>query len=337
MVEPNRKLKRVFVLLMLIGGCTSSIKKEVDIHIRQQDWTKAKEILEQARTGNPGDGETLILLARVYGELGEYEKMSQILTDSALKGYTYQKEVNYLTEKHWRENFNRGIECAEKKDLRKAVEYLKNAVVIAPLKEEPYRLLGDFWVQLQSPNEAIEAYEKYVEFNKKDGFTCDNLSELLYRAGNMDKAIHYSRETLRRIPLQLSAQTRIAYCCMALDRNEEAENAFESALRMGETVELCEEYGKLCFTNKNYELAKNLFIKPLTLLYADPKACNRFYKYIAECSMGLENYRDVAVYYEKYLVDSPNDRDALNSLLFAYDQLGDKKNRSRIIGRLEKN
>lgn len=317
-------------MLALVSGCASPIKREVGIYMKQENWNKTREILETAKGRNGRDGEVLILLARTYGELGEYEKMNQILHDPVLKGYSYQKQVNYLTEKHWRQNFNSAVSWAEKKDNPKAAACLKNAILIDPQKPEPYRLLGDLCVQLQTPNEAIDAYRKYVELDKKDWVSCNNLAELLYRAGKFDESVVYSQETFRRDPTQMPAEMRIAYCRMELNQKEEAERAFESAMQLGVTVELCEEYGKLCLSNKKFQQAKSLFTKAVYRLLADPKNCNRFYKYLAECCWGLEDYQNVAFYYEKYLLESQNDEDALKSLLIAYDRTDDKENFLRI-------
>ena len=190
----------LMVLILFVMNCGNPIRKKVDMYIRQENWTKVREILEQENRIQKNNGEILLLLGETYGELDEYEKLGSVLKEKTLKDHPYNKKGEFLREKYWRRNFNRGLESFNEKSFRTAVRNLENAVVIDPDRPEPHRLLGEIYVKLESYDKARQAYQTHLELDEKDWFSCNNVAELFFHSHNYEEAIRYSTMALERNP-----------------------------------------------------------------------------------------------------------------------------------------
>lgn len=314
------------VFILLVMNCGSPIRKKVDMYIRQENWTKVREILEQENKIHKNNGEILLLLGEMYGELGDYKKLDSVLKEKTLKDQPYNKKGEFLREKYWRKNFNKGLESFNEKRFQTAARNLENAVIIDPGRPEPHRLLGEIYAKLESYDKAKQAYEIHLKLDEKDWFSCNNVAELCFHAHDYEETIRYSNLALERNPQYQIAQIRIAQCKVKLNRVDEALAAFEQAKTMGESLNLLDAYGKYCLENKRYELAKVQFTRALALSNANVQ----FNKYLAESCYGLGDFYGVAAHYKVYLSQNPEDLDALKILLIAYDRMGDRENFKQI-------
>lgn len=319
------------MICMLFAGavlfsCANPVIRDVDIYLKQGDYEKAAGILEQAGKKRPDDGEILMLLAECHGELEHYREFRDILENKILDSYQYGRRVKFIREKYWRINYNRAVESLTKNKLEEAVGFLENAILVDNGKAESYALLGDTYVRLDRPDKAIEAYAHHIRIDKKETVYCENVAKLYFESGQYSRSVELAREALRRDPALFSSYLRLAFAYQEMDSLEAAEAAYKNALKLGQSVLLFEEYGKFCYRIKDYESAKEQFSQGLLLSqYAD-----RFYKYLAECCFGLNDFKNVAAYYEKYLSSRNDDIEAMKNLLIAYDRLGDTLNYSRI-------
>jgi len=296
------------------------------MYIRQYNCIKVREILEKENNMQKNNGAILLLLGETYGQLDEYEKLSSVLLDDALKVHRYEKKRDFLKERYWRKNFNQGVESMNDKNYQTAARDLEYAVRIDPDKPESYRLLGQIYAEVQSYDKARNAYHTHIDLDKKDWLSCNNLAEFLFYDQQYEDAIRYSNMALNRNSQFQPAQIRIAECHAKLNHVDEALEAFEEAKKMGEHVDILEAYGKFCLKHRKYELAKTQFTRALSLSQSKVE----FHKYLAECCYWLDEFYNVAKYYEKYLLENPEDIEAMKNLLVAYERTGDKENFGRV-------
>ncbi|NQT26547.1 tetratricopeptide repeat protein [candidate division KSB1 bacterium] len=322
----------ISLAFIIFLACGNPVIKSVDIYLKQGDYEKVVEILDRERSKNPKDGQILLLLAECQGELGHYRELQKILDQEILMAYQYQKRATFIREKYWRINYNRAIDRFSDNELNEAIDFIKNAIIIDSTKAESYSFMGDVFIQLEQPEEAIQAYTRHIELDKKSTISCENLADLNFQNRDFSQAVQLSKEALRRDPTLFSSYMRMAFACQNLDSLDAAEAAYRGAKGLSQSILLFEEYGKLCLRRKKYDLAKEQFAQGLLLSQYD----DRFYKYLAECSYGLNDFKNVAAYYEKYITSHTEDFEAIKNLLVAYDRIGDLDNFMRIKSMMER-
>lgn len=327
-MERNTTLTGILISLLsfTILSCTNPALKKVDIYLKQGNYVRAVDILEHERKKHPKDGELLTLLAEYHGVLGNYREMKNILDDQTLESYQYRKRADFIREKYWRMNFNQAIDRLSRDRVKEAADFLNNAIIVDDEKAATYAILGDAYLKLEEVNKAINAYTRHINLDKKSTISCENLSELYFQKRQFLQSIHLAQEAIQRDPNLFSSYLRMAFAYQEIDSMEAAENAYQNAQDLNQTVLLLEEFGKFCYRRKKYEMAKEKFSQGLLL----SQNADRFYKYLAECSFGLNDFQNVAAYYEKYITNHKDDREALKNLLVAYNRLGDKTNYIRI-------
>lgn len=194
-------MKRFFIVISLLAmvfgfsafQCSSSELTSARLYIQQENYDKAKEVLESEVEKNPQSAEGLYLLGYIYGEEGDIGKMVEYFDKSLAVSDEYKQSIIDNRNYHWANNFNQGVayfnkaaeatnEDSTKMLFDTAIEKFQNAILAQPDSIDTYKNLTFALINAGRTDEAVEPLKKLVN---KEG-TADSyamLGEIYVRQG----------------------------------------------------------------------------------------------------------------------------------------------------------
>ncbi|HTD42281.1 MAG TPA: tetratricopeptide repeat protein [Mucilaginibacter sp.] len=159
-------------------------------------------------------------------ELGDND-MDSALKDGqdALSLFPNQAWLNYLV----------GVVYQQKKDFKKAVEYVKNASELETqdkeLLSQAFSSLGDCYHSLNDLQKSDQAYEKALTYNPNNVYTLNNYAYYLSVRGiSLDKAAEMSKHSNELQPDMASFEDTYAWILFKQKKYAEAKVWMEKAL-----------------------------------------------------------------------------------------------------------
>jgi tetratricopeptide (TPR) repeat protein len=159
-------------------------------------------------------------------ELGDND-MDGALTDGqdALSLFPNQAWLNYLV----------GVAYQQKKDFKKAVQYVKNASELETQDKEllaqAFSSLGDCYHSLNDLQKSDQAYEKALTYNPDNAYTLNNYAYYLsVRGVSLDRAAEMSKHSNELQPDMASFEDTYAWILFKQKKYAEAKVWMEKAL-----------------------------------------------------------------------------------------------------------
>jgi tetratricopeptide (TPR) repeat protein len=178
-------------------------------------------------------------------ELGE-NQLDDALKDgeNALSLFPNQAWLNYLV----------GVAWQQKKDYKKALEYIKNATTLETqdkeLLSQGFSSLGDCYHSLDDNQKSDEAYEKSLSFNPNNAYTLNNYAYYLsVRGTSLDKAAEMSKQSNELQPNTASFEDTYAWILFKQKKYADAKLWMEKALAHDKerSAIQTEHYGDILF------------------------------------------------------------------------------------------
>jgi len=310
--------KIIFGTLLITIGCAGSRFHNIDLVIRQQNWPKAQQLLEEHLARNPRDGDAHLMLAEVYGESDQVDAMLATLEKVSRLPGRYRDEANYLRKKYWIKNYNQGLNHFSLKDYERAVERFQVAVRIDSGNTDGWQRYGDALFMTARYFEAERAYKRVLDARSDNLTIKNNLAEIYFIQKKYDRAVALCDEILAADAKNMNALMRRAYAYDALDRLEEAERNYRAALELKSSAALLTDLGRMFFRHEQYDRATRCFTEALD--HSDDKLVQ--YRLLGEVSWRRRDF-DAMVYWYQQIVNSyPNDLTGWKNLAVAYEALG---------------
>lgn len=242
-----------------------------------------------------------------------------------------------------------GVETGE---ASTATRYLLRATSIQPHHPQALFLLGNALGQQDMHEQAIDAYQKSLEFDANNADAALNLGLALRKrqdnteaekwfnraleinpdhaeAHNAianfmlarewpDKAEFFARKAHRLAPNTVQYVVTLAQALQAQRRYVDSENLFKKTLEQHphDTVLLC-EYGNALREQNQFDEAEEQFRRALELA---PKS-SKILQATAGFFSSIKKYKDAADVYERLISVSPEDASAYNNLAIVYRDL----------------
>lgn len=128
---------------------------------------KARTHLEEALEKQPGSADYSLALARVYRTLREYEKAKSILLPFAAQPEPTYEFLFFLGQTH----LNLG-------EFDQAIIVLDRAISLYGLNTNVLNIIGESYFRMNSPDEALKAWEKSLEINPDQPQIIDKVNTL---------------------------------------------------------------------------------------------------------------------------------------------------------------
>jgi tetratricopeptide (TPR) repeat protein len=195
-----------------------------DMLIQNEKYSDAKANYQKSIALNAQVYEVHEQLIRI--ELGNNEIDNAIKDgEDALALFPNQAWLNFLT----------GIAYEQKKDFKKAVNYISNATVLESqdkdLLSQSYSSLGDCYHSLGDNQKSDNAYDKSLNYNPDNAYTLNNYAYYLsVRNVSLDKAAEMSRHSNELQPNTASFEDTYAWILFKQKKYSDAKVWMEKAV-----------------------------------------------------------------------------------------------------------
>lgn len=316
----KRVLISTFFLLPL--GCATGRLQNIDVLMRQQNWSAAKTALEETVQRNPRDGEAHLLLAEVYAELGQVSQMQTVLARLRNFSPRYHADADYLTQKYWIQNFNLGNVRFDERLFNEAVICFLRTTQLDSSNLNGWQRYGDALFKARRFDEAEGAYRNALALSPYNAFIKNNLAEIYFIWKSYDQTIRLCNEILELDENDVDALQRRAYSYEATGKFKASEDDFLEVALLQPSARLLADFGLLYFNEGDYVRAITRFEDALS--FASDKTL--LFRHLGEANYRIRNYQDMARWYKKVVANNPDDVVGWKNLALAYEALGEKEN-----------
>ena len=311
----------VSCFLFIVIGCATGRFQNIDLYVRQQNWQKAQNSLEEHIRQYPRDGEAHLMLAEVYAEAGMVESMHTTLERVRQLSSHYGKQADFIIEKYWIRNFNRGLNHFQLEHFNEALAKLRLAVQIDSSNADGWQRYGDTFFMTGRYYEAEKVYKHGLALSPDNWVIENNLAEIYFIGKKYAKAVQLCNKILAGKEDDINALMRRAYSYDALNLVAEAERDFVAAAQIKPTAALLTDFGLLYFRHEKYEKALARFAEALE--YSDDKVLQ--YRYLGEACWRIRDFKNMARWFQKIVSSHPDDLMGWKNLAIAYEALGQTK------------
>lgn len=301
------KLILILSLVLAFNACSQAqqmpkdvYKRSAKIELQQKnpDYERVINLLEEAKTYYPDDGEIYFLLGEVYKTKKQPRKMFEVFNQAlklSLKD-KYVKEIKEMIKETWVETFNRGIDYANKVD--KVERYAEQSFS----DWSNYPLYIDSLQQLSSEFEDT-AYN-WINYSSaaKLALPLEKLKQDLYR-----KSLEFYELAILLDSTRYEAYVNGAFVCSKLGESEKALGYFEKAYELKpDDINVLNSYFSVLLNNKRYEEALDVSQK---ILKSNPKDLNVMFNQ-AVILENLERKEEALALYNRIIEQDPRSKDA---------------------------
>lgn len=302
---------------MLVVGCESDLARRISKYERMNDDAAAKQLLQQTVRRNPENAEAHFLLGKIYMQEGSYEKGVAAFEKSQSASMRYEEKIAFLEEKHAREEFQEGREALEAEAYGRAETAFRAVLTIQPSNASAAKAVGQSLAEADRPDDARTAYREALEMSPEDVEILNNLSALAVQAEDYSTAIKYARRALEQSNPPPAVRRRLAYALVETGQFSKASQRFEEALQQEPTPQLRRDYAFLLYNQEAYQEAL-----PALRQLSSTTDSLKVLRALGETYGALERPADAAEVYEQILERRPNDMQALQRVIIAYEQSG---------------
>ncbi|MCH8068392.1 MAG: tetratricopeptide repeat protein [Candidatus Marinimicrobia bacterium] len=316
----SKKLIQSFVVIgvtVMFWGCASEQLESARLYIREENWSKAEEMLLAAIEVEPDDAEIYFLLGKeIYAHQAEWDKMNSMFDkamsldrDKKLRtGEPLHSAVQNERAKYWSVYYNKGADSynvalqsegsQKKESLEKAIDAFNTAIRIYGEEPKTYRNLLFCYVQLKDSEQIALTLNQALRKNPEDGSLLITAGKVSLDDGDVDKAIEYLEKAIRVDRRNSSAIRLLADAYYEKGDKEGAIFAYKKAIRNDpDNVDLNFNLGVLYLQIEDYDFAEEKFRKVLQLNPDDFEAIMG----VGEAYERLEQWEDAEYYYNKAL------------------------------------
>lgn len=156
--------------------------------------------------------------------VNSFSKAFEIYEETGTRGRR-ARDIEYLVNSSWTEEHNTAAAILKDEgtpshtQLRQAVDHLRNAVIIQPDSALSYELLAEAFIQLDDPQQALEAMTKAVDLREFDGShkNYERLAFLALSTGNYELAT----EAYEKIPQDRMDNKHVAHGLINIYQRDE--------------------------------------------------------------------------------------------------------------------
>lgn len=305
------------LLAALVLGCESDLARRVSAYEKTRDYDAAKSLLQRTVQQQPRNAEAQYHLGRLQLRDGNYEAGRAALVASQEASPKFAERSTFLLEKYMRQEMAEGKQAFEAGQLDSAIQHFRWATQIQPAAPAAHRALGHARVEAGQATAAESAYRQALSLESDNVETLNNLAELTFRRDAYQKTVDYS---LRALEVQEAPQRaiveRLAYAYVALGDFANAASHFEQALTLTNDLQVRTDYALVLFNQGKYQAARSR----LEALTQQEQPAPKLVRALAETYYALNQYAQSITWYERLLERMPDDRNALQNLVIAYER-----------------
>lgn len=280
----------LFLAVLLMFGCESAHIKGAKLYITQNNYEKARELLERSIKAYPNDSEAYYLFGKIDGQENKWNDMLKHFDQSLAVNNKFEGKISNLKQQYFSDFLNQGItkyndvlSLLKDKDvdmdeinkmIMEVIATQELALTIDPAHEKPPEILSRAFLLLDEQDKAKDLFEKLLADNPNHVSALSVLGNMYYEDGmNKDdkealmKSIEYHERLIKIEPDNARALRNLAYGYYQTGDSLKALNIFESAVTKNpDDGDLHLNYGKILYETGDKEKAELEFKKSLELM-----------------------------------------------------------------------
>jgi tetratricopeptide (TPR) repeat protein len=258
--------------------------------------------------------EVPVLKYRLFSNRG-FTLFKEGKLEEAIKQYLKSIELNPEFDKA---HYNLGVALFNLKKYDQAIEHFKKVVNIDPGNAYAYHILGKALFFLNRSNEAIDPLRKSLEIDPGNAEAYFFLGNSLKELGRFDEAISNYQKALVINTLDPYIFLHYGETLILLNRFVEAAIQFEKALELDTNNAIAHlNCGNAYFSARELDKAIEHYRKSLEI---EPKLADAHLNW-GNVLFVQKKYKQAIEHYKKVLEIDPNDKDAINNIAFAKEEL----------------
>ena len=325
------RLDVLFVSILLLGGCESTLQRQVVHYEQVRDYTSAIEVLEREVQRDPGNSEARFHLGRLYFEVQRFAEGREALLEAMSLSERFDERAQYELDSHLIESLEAGLAALGGKKLDEAVQQFYFATQINPASLVAFKGYGNALYANNQLNEAEAAFDQAVQLAGDDIEARMNLAELTLRRGDYGATIHHAQAVLAIDPEHRDAKRRLAYGAMLAGQYELADETFQQYIQTASGAPALRDYAFMNFNAGRYEEA----IPYITELVEQGDSDGKLRFMLGEAYLALDRYQDMIAVYEDLSLQFPENVYALQGLIIAHERLGNVAELLRLQSKLK--
>jgi len=321
-----RALKWLLLCVLLASGgfnlaCESDLARRISKYEQTRDYESATQLLQRTTRNEPENAEAHFLLGRVQLQQGAYQDAVAALETSKELSPRFEEQIEFLREKYGRNEFQKGTEDSESGSYRAATQHYQSATLLLPSSAPAHQALGHALVQTDQSKKAERAYSDALEL-EPTAETLNNLAALAFQREAYSETVRYSQQALE-LDSDEARQSRpevvkrLAYAHLQLDQFSAARERFRQALKLTPSQEVRRDFAFALHKNGAYDEAR----AQLERLAAAESPDGAVLHLLGDTYLSLSRHQDAVETYLRLHQRSPEDEDALQSLIIAYRNL----------------
>jgi tetratricopeptide (TPR) repeat protein len=299
----------ITVLALFLSICLFAQKTATEWYTKATGLFEDKKYLEAAVAYDktteldPKNEKAFYKAGWCYNDLDKYENAIDRLNKAVA--------LNKNNHEAWQE-LGYAYKKTKKNDL--ALSCLNKAIEIKPTYAMAYKQLGDVYQNMKRNAEAITAYKQCYENNNNNSDACYNLGYIYNGREEYNNALEWLNKA-NKIKESVDVYNEIGFAYYKLKKNDEAINAYKSALKINEKNGTAYK-GIGDVYRRNYSPAKTeeAMESYLKAIENNPKSAGSHFG-LGWCYNEKQNYEDAITMLRKSL-------DLDKTLVAAYTELG---------------
>jgi tetratricopeptide (TPR) repeat protein len=337
------------MLVTLIGltACESALSREFNLLMNTRDYAKSEQLLLNKIQTNPDHAEANYLLGFLYIEQQQFEKAVDYF-ERSYKSFTYREHIDYLKERSFNIEYNKGVDLFEENELGNAIIHFRNATKLNPQDQEAYLMLGISQSIFGMIKDGIESFEACLKLNP-NSFSCSwNLSKLYHSTQDYQNASTTILSYLKNDPNNVQLLWILVNNYLDSNFYQEAEQAFQQIREYFMISEILRqsvvvESNRLLTGGSAIDQSLIGYVKQIGFRFFELGEYNRAVPYLIESvnrlptDIELRRTLNLAAFYvqdyvtlsqsgQKLLEMVPNDKSTQAQLIIAFEKTGDLDN-----------
>ena len=324
----------LFAISVIAPACESDLARRVGKYEQTRDYESATQFLQRATRNNPQDAEAHFLLGRVQMQQGAYEDAVAALETSEEISPRFEEQIEFLREKYGREEFQEGKRASQSESYQAAIRHYRSATLLLSDDATAHRALGHALVQADQPIEAERAYQGALEL-QPNAEALNNLAALAFQRDAYSEVVQYSRRALdidtdaaRKSRSEVTK--RLAYAHLQLGDFTAARERFGEALNLAPSTELRRDFAFALYQQGEYDEARSQLEE---LASADELDSSGLH-ILGDTYLSLGRHQEAAETYLRLRERDPEDKDALQGLVIAYENLDREEEAQKYIDQI---
>jgi len=164
------------------------------------------------------------------------------------------------------DHFQLAVDCFNKQDWSSTKQHVTEHLKIFPDHLESFKLAAFSEFQLKNYQPALDYLSRIVDLGRADAESFNLIGSIFLEAGDFQQSIDYFQKCIEVDPNYTNAYTNLSIVLEKLNLVDQAIELCETSLKISpNSPRIIERYTHLLFQNRQYDLAKQHYLKWISL------------------------------------------------------------------------